>query len=121
MLLNTTQDATKTSSDFESQTMGVKANGRMFSLLLKNLYTNPYAAIVRELCTNALDAHVLIGNQNPFHVQLPSKYDSNFILRDFGPGLDDYEINKYLNTLFSSNKTLSNELAGGFGLTLINN
>lgn len=116
MLLNTTTDSTQTSQDFESQLMGVEANGRMFSLLLKNLYTNPYGAIVRELCTNALDAHVLIGNEKAFHVQLPSKYDSNFIIRDFGPGLDDYEINKYLNTLFSSNKTTTNTLAGGFGL-----
>lgn len=116
MILNTTVDSTQTSADFNTQNMSIDANGRMFSLLLKNLYTDPYGAIVRELCTNALDAHVLVGNTNSFFVQLPSKFDSHFILRDFGPGLDDFEINKYLNTLFSSNKTTSNELAGGYGL-----
>lgn len=116
MILTHNTDNTITSGNFNDKSMGVIADGRMFSLLLKNLYSNPAAAICRELCTNALDAHVQIGNTNPYHMQLPSRFDLTFKLRDFGPGLNAEEIDLYLNTLFSSSKTQSNQLVGGFGL-----
>lgn len=99
-----------------SLNMGVIADGRMFKLLLNNLYSQPIAAVLRELSCNAIDAHVSVGNPNPFHIQLPTLLDSNFIIRDFGPGLDEEEINRYLNTLFSSSKTTSNDFIGSFGL-----
>lgn len=88
----------------------------MFKLLLNNLYSQPVAAILRELSCNAIDAHVSVGNLNPFHMQLPTLLNSNFVIRDFGPGLDEEEINLYLNTLFSSSKTQSNDFIGSFGL-----
>lgn len=99
-----------------SLNMGVIADGRMFKLLLNNLYSQPIAAVLRELSCNAIDAHVSVGNPNPFHIQLPTLLDSNFIIRDFGPGLNEEEINRYLNTLFSSSKTTSNDFIGSFGL-----
>lgn len=117
MILTHNTDNTITSGNFNDKSMGVIADGRMFSLLLKNLYSNPAAAICRELCTNALDAHVQTGNTDPYHMQLPSRFDLTFKLRDFGPGLNAEEIDLYLNTLFSSSKTQSNQLVGGFGLT----
>lgn len=116
MLINTNNDTTQTSANFKAENMNIKIDGRSFSLILDKLYTNPHEAVVRELCTNAVDSHKLANNPNPFHIQLPSRFDNNFIIRDFGTGLDDKEINKYLNTLFESNKDKDNNFAGGFGL-----
>ena len=115
MIINSTIDSTVTNIT-NSSNMGVIADGRMFKLLLNNLYSQPVAAILRELSCNAIDAHVSVGNLNPFHMQLPTLLNSNFVIRDFGPGLDEEEINLYLNTLFSSSKTQSNDFIGSFGL-----
>ena len=49
-------------------------------------------------------------------VQLPSLLSTDLIIKDYGPGLDDQEIDKYLNCLFSSSKGDSNTFMGGFGL-----
>lgn len=115
MIISTTVDNTLTNA-IDSLNMGVIADGRMFKLLLNNLYSQPVAAILRELSCNAIDAHLSVGNLNPFHIQLPTLLNSNFVIRDFGPGLDEEEINLYLNTLFSSSKTQSNDFIGSFGL-----
>lgn len=115
MIITTNVDNTVTNVTNTSD-MGVIADGRMFKLLLNNLYTDPCSSILRELSCNAIDAHKSINNMNSFHIQLPSLLDSTFIIRDFGPGLDEDEINKYLNTLFSSSKTTSNDYIGSFGL-----
>ena len=120
MLLTSTVDNTQTSSNLQTDNMSIKIDGRSFSLILNKLYNDPIAAIVRELSTNCVDAHKAANNPNPFHIQLPTRFDSNFIIRDFGTGLDDVEINKYLNTLFESNKDKDNSFAGGFGLTTYN-
>ena len=49
-------------------------------------------------------------------IQLPSLLSTDLIIKDYGPGLDDQEIDKYLNCLFSSSKGDSNSFMGGFGL-----
>ena len=117
MIITSTQDNTVTSNNFDSTSMGVIADGRMFSLLLNNLYSMPERAVIRELSTNALDAHVKAGNlDKPYIIQLPTKFNPTLIIRDYGTGLDEKEINLYLNTLFSSDKNNSNDLVGGFGL-----
>ncbi len=117
MIITSAQDNTVTSNNFDSTSMGVIADGRMFSLLLNNLYSMPERAVIRELSTNALDAHVKAGNlDKPYIIQLPTKFNPTLIIRDYGTGLDEKEINLYLNTLFSSDKNNSNDLVGGFGL-----
>lgn len=116
MITQQAVNTTVTSNTFDTKRMGVIADSRALNLILKNLYTSPIDAIVRELSTNAVDAHTSIGNTDPYHIQLPSQYDTNFIIRDFGPGLDEKEIDLYLNTLFSSSKSKTNEQIGGFGL-----
>jgi HSP90 family molecular chaperone len=97
--------------------MGAVVDDRMFSLILKNLYSNPVFSVIRELSTNALEAHKLVGNLSSFHIQLPSRFDSNFKIRDFGPGLSREDLNTYLNKLFSTTKAKDNLNPGGFGLT----
>ena len=116
MIINTEVNKTVTSSNMKGSAMTVNITGTSFNFILDNLYTQPHRAIVRELSCNAWDAHVQANNESPFHIQVPSKFNQTFIIRDFGVGLNPEEIDKYLNTLYQSSKGESNDQIGGFGL-----
>lgn len=119
MIIDTVVNSLQTTSKVKGSKMTINVTGSSFGFILENLYTNPHRAIVRELVCNAIDAHQSVGNTNPYYIQVPSKFDTTFVLRDFGPGLDAEEIDKYLNTLYESSKGKTNDQIGGFGLTLI--
>lgn len=99
-----------------SNSMRMNLNAQSYELLLSNLYSDPLGSTIRELCTNALEANMAAKTNKKVVVQLPSIINSNLIIRDFGTGLDDKEIDKYLNCLFSSSKGETNDAMGGFGL-----
>jgi len=74
-------------------------------------------AILRELSTNALDAHIAAGKADvPFEVILPTNWESTLIVRDWGTGLSPEQIESLYTTYFGSNKTHTNDLVGGLGL-----
>lgn len=104
------------SSGLEATAMGMVLNATSFNHIINSLYKNPLGAIIRELTTNALESHMVANTTRKVAIQLPTAYDQNFIIRDFGTGLDDEEVQKYLNTLFSTSKDKDNNLMGGFGL-----
>lgn len=116
MLIDSQSNGTIASKSAKGSAMTVNITGTSFNFILDNLYTYPHRAIVRELSCNAWDAQIQAKNPEPFHIQVPSKFNPTFMIRDFGVGLDAEEIDKYLNTLYQSSKTTSNEQIGGFGL-----
>lgn len=116
MIIDTVVNSLQTTSKVAGSKMTINVTGSSFGFILENLYTNPHKAIVRELVCNAVDAHQAVGNTNPYYIQAPSKFDPTFILRDFGPGLNGEEIDRYLNTLYESSKGETNDQIGGFGL-----
>lgn len=116
MIIDTVVNSLQTTSKVKGSKMSININGSSFGFILENLYTNPHKAIVRELVCNAIDAHQSVGNTSPYFIQVPSKFDTTFILRDFGCGLNEEEIEKYLNTLYESSKGGTNDQIGGFGL-----
>ena len=82
--------------NLNSGTMGIKITSKLFSMMVDGLYQNKYGAVIRELATNALDAHDKIGKSNiPFNLTLPNGIVNRFAIRDFGPGLDKENKNKY--------------------------
>jgi len=95
----------------------IKASAKAFQILSSNLYSNPLGSMIRELSTNAYDAHVMVGKTDePFHIKLPNSLDPTFKIRDFGPGLSDEEINSVYTTFFESTKTNNNDVVGCLGL-----
>jgi HSP90 family molecular chaperone len=57
----------------------------ILGLLSSKLYSNKIQTAIRELCSNAWDAHVAAGNENiPFEVHLPNSLSPEFKVRDFG-------------------------------------
>lgn len=102
---------TKSASKFT-----IAASAKAFKILSSSLYKNKIRAIVRELTCNAVDAHRMVNNTEPFNIQVPSKFNMQFIIRDFGPGMSDDHIQELYTTYFGSTKAESNDFIGGLGL-----
>jgi hypothetical protein len=104
------------SGDFQETAFKIAANAQAFEILSKNLYSDPMTAIIRELSTNAADSHTDAGNPEPFDVHLPNSIDPEFVIRDYGTGLSQEDVEGIYSTYFESNRNGSNECTGGFGL-----
>lgn len=95
----------------------IKANAHAFRMLSSGLYTDKVMAVLREIGCNAADAHVAEGTKMlPFDVKLPNLLDTQFYIRDYGPGLSHEDVMGLYMTYFESTKQLSNEFTGAFGL-----
>jgi len=95
----------------------IKSNPKAFAILSANLYTDKESAVIRELSTNAYDAHVEVGcADRPFDVHLPNRMEPWFSVRDYGPGLSETDANTIYNTYFESTKTHSDDYVGCLGL-----
>lgn len=105
------------SSDANDGQFTIKASAKAFDILSSKLYKNKIRAVVRELSTNCIDAHILNGNQNrPFKIKAPSRLDPRFVIRDFGPGLNHKAMTTMYKTFFESTKNDSNDFIGALGL-----
>ncbi|QDP56447.1 MAG: putative protein rIIA [Prokaryotic dsDNA virus sp.] len=94
-----------------------KQNNTVFTILTKSLYLRPINAIVRELCTNCLDAHIAVNKQDqPFDVTLPTKLDPYFIVRDYGCSMDIDQVVKVYSVLGNSSKNSESNSIGGWGI-----
>ena len=99
------------------QNMSMKIDEKAFSILIDKLYSRKKEAIVRELCSNACDAHIDAGIPHiPYDLVLPTLYNTDLVVRDYGKGLSKPDVEYYLGTLFGSKSADSNDSIGGFGL-----
>lgn len=110
------EKATVIGSVDTSNSMRMNLTAQSYSLILENLYKDPMGSVLRELTTNAVEAHQMANTTRKVCIQLPTPLNTDLIIRDFGIGLTDVEIEKYLNCLFSSSKGEDNNMMGGFGL-----
>jgi len=94
----------------------IAQTSKMFKILSDSLYSDKIMAIIRELSTNANDAHVSAKNQRPFKVTLPNAGDPNFTIRDYGTGLSQKDMEELYTTYGASNKNDSNDFTGCLGL-----
>jgi hypothetical protein len=88
----------------------------MFKILSDSLYSDKIQAVVRELSTNAYDSHIASSNKNPFKVILPTQANPNFVVRDYGTGLSQTDMEELYTTYGASNKNDSNDFVGCLGL-----
>lgn len=108
------------SSSSNREDFKIKSSAKSFQILSNNLYSDKIKAVCREYLCNAIDAHKLNGNTNPFKVTFPyaDGLEENLLwsVRDFGPGLSEEDIQRLFCTYFSSSKDDSNEFTGALGL-----
>ena len=99
-----------------SNQFSIAQTSKMFKILSDSLYSDKVMAVIRELSTNANDAHVASGNRNPFKVSLPTQANPNFTVRDYGTGLSQEDMEELYTTYGASNKNDSNDFTGCLGL-----
>ncbi len=117
MLIQQNNLSVSRSQDFAEKDFTIKASAKAFQILSSGLYENKIRAIIRELSTNAYDAHIVARTEStPFVVHLPNQLEPFFSIRDFGTGLSEQKVREVYTTYFASDKTESNELVGCLGL-----
>ena len=86
----------------------------LFALLSKNLYGNPRLAAVREIITNAWDAHIDAGKTDtPIRIRSD---ENSFVIQDFGPGLAPDKFLELYGVVGGSSKRGDNRQTGGMGI-----
>ena len=117
MLQSIAQRQVETGGITESNAFTIKANAKAFKVLIDGLYSNKIKSIIRELWTNAYDAHIMAGTQDrPFTCQLPTMLDPVFSVRDYGISLNHDQVMHLYTTVFESTKDQSNDQVGQLGL-----
>lgn len=110
-------EITSNIDQLESKEFTMLVGEKAFSILVDSLYTDKVLAAVRELSTNAVDAHVMAGKQSqPFKVVLPTYLENTFSVRDYGCSMDHYTIMELYSKLFWSPKDTTNTQVGYLGL-----
>jgi hypothetical protein len=102
-------------NEIEIEVAKEEAN-KLFSILLEN-YKNSRASFIREVTSNAWDAHKEINSSEPVIVKLHREGNENYIsFVDKGVGMSEKFIYKTFSKLLKSTKTDSNEQIGGWGI-----
>jgi hypothetical protein len=101
----------------ESQVFRIATNAKAFRVLVDGIYSDKIGSIVRELLSNAWDAHARRGDLDlPFEVRLPNALNPTFSVRDYGCSMEHEFVLRSYSTLFESSKGDSNTEVGAFGL-----
>lgn len=108
----------KTNMDMgEAVDFRVENSPQMFSILSDNLYENKVGSMIRELSSNAVDAHVMAGEPlKPFTIHVPNTWEPWFSIKDEGVGLSHEDMKTVYTGYGVSTKQGTNNQIGGFGL-----
>lgn len=89
----------------------------ILTILRDKLYSDKFAAIVREYSTNAWDAHIEAGiPDRPIKVTIPTRWEPTLSIRDYGFGLTREQVYNVYAKYGRSTKRNSNDVIGQLGL-----
>lgn len=117
-LLTDTQEQVISGPTLGTLQLGISQdNFRLAMEILMDLYTRPIDSIMRELCSNAVDAMRQAGNGHlPIEVTLPLHLSPNLVVKDYGLGMSADFITTTYSNLLSSTKRDDNDEIGGYGI-----
>lgn len=93
MKVHVTPTNIERSSNVVESTFSMDPTAEAFDILSSGLYSDKPRAVIRELACNAFDSHVAVGKGHiPIEICLPTHLSPLFHVRDFGTGLNDYEV-----------------------------
>ncbi len=117
MELNITSPAVEKSAEFKEEFFGMGNLAVVMTILRSKLYSNPIKTVVQEILSNARDAHREVNKADiPVEVTLPSVFNPNFEVKDFGPGISPERMSDVFLQYGNSTKRSDNLQTGGFGL-----
>jgi hypothetical protein len=88
----------------------------IMNLLRSELYSDPIGSFVREIISNAVDAHTRSKQDRPVEVTLPNPFAPELVVRDYGYSMTIKVIELIYSQLGTSTKRDSNEELGCFGI-----
>lgn len=101
----------------EARRFTMKADGWLFRNLMGGLYSDKIGSVLREIVSNAIDAHAMARRLDvAVQVQLPSAFDPTFAVRDFGDSMDEKFVMELYSCVGHSEKRGTNVATGMFGL-----
>ena len=107
------------SGELVESSFGIAAGDEVhiLGILRDKLYSNKVAAVVREYCCNAQDSHIEAGcPERPIKVNLPTKLEPTFSVKDYGIGLSEDEVRNLYVMYGKSTKRNTNAQVGMLGL-----
>jgi len=117
MQLATKHNTVETGSVIKTGAFGIAKNAKMFHILSDSMYKDKIGSMVRELSSNARDAHVDAGiPEQPFFIHLPNAFEPWFSVTDHGTGISADDVFNVLCVYGESTKDQSNDAIGAFGL-----
>lgn len=113
MIIENTKQKVQTSGNIQSASCSIDAEDmRYIASLLRNNYSDTMLATMREIIANGID----VSNGRKVDVQLPTKVEPNFIVKDYGCGLSEEDMMGLYTKYGKSTKRDSNNAIGGFGI-----
>ena len=111
------EESTAENNIADNSQFTISASTQAFKVLSSSLYERKHEACLRELSANALDAQIEAGNADkPIKITLPTELSPTLIVQDIGVGMSKENIKALYTNYFSSSKSATNDLIGGFGL-----
>ena len=104
-------------NSLETKTVSIETSPAAVKIMTENLYSDVPLAVVRELCTNAIDANRKAGKpENDFIIHFPTKAEPYFSVEDHGIGMTKEEVLYVYTTFFKSTNSNNNDNTGMYGL-----
>jgi HSP90 family molecular chaperone len=98
--MKTAETTVTNTSLSNSKVFKIVASAKSFSLLSDKLYKDQLTAILRELGTNAYDAHVEAKKADiPFIVTLPNSLEPTLTIEDTGIGMSSQRYFGYIHRI----------------------
>jgi hypothetical protein len=116
MILEREKVEVETSGVQTTSQFNIAVNCEMFEMLSSGLYKDKIKAVIRELSTNANDAHIESGITRQVKVILPNDIEPNFSVRDYGSGMSEDMVMNLYSTYGESTKRGSNDFNGALGV-----
>jgi len=117
MIINDYKPTVESSGSFKESMFSVSDMGMIFDILRNKLYSNPIAAVCRELSCNARDTHRAAGKQNePISIQLPNVLEPFLKIKDVGEGISPDRMEHIFIKYAASTKREDNLQTGGWGI-----
>jgi len=90
----------------------------IITILSSNLYSKPEQSFLREIISNAVDAHKEAGTEEPIVLSLLGNGNDTYTVavRDYGTGISPERFKEIYLNIGSSTKRESNDYIGSFGI-----